>query len=60
MCMYCIPDRLQHLQDSTSGLLCLMNDVITLSDAMPYDELVFSLYNHDNNATNIEKKLDNH
>ena len=57
MCMYGTTDRLYHLQGSTSGLSCLMNDVITLSDAMPYDKVVFSLCNHDNNVINMEKKL---
>ena len=32
-----------YLQNSTSGLLCLMHDVITLSDEMPYDKVVFFL-----------------
>ena len=32
-----------YLQNPTSGLLCLMHVVITNSDAMPYDKVIFFL-----------------
>ena len=35
-----------------------MHNVITFSDAMPYEKVVFSLCNHNNNAISLEKKAD--